>query len=171
MSTQRSLLAYEHAREAAQRLEYFILGISTALCAYIGQNLPPQKLGLSPYTVEVASLVLLITSVIVGFKLIETVIMCHRINQAMLHLGEERGELVSNFSGKPLVNKESGSMQSVEQVQQRIAKLNGNNIPITKQEFKTKSAVVLRYYKLRTWLLALGFIGLFISKIITPYFQ
>ncbi len=170
MSTQRSLLAYEHAREAAQRFEYFILGISTALCAYIGQNLPPQKLGLSPYTLEVASLVLLITSVIVGFRLIEAVIMCHRINQAMLHLGEERGELVSNFSGKPLPNKESGSIQSVEQVQQRIAKLN-EQIPMTKQEFKTKSAVVLRYYKLRNWLLALGFIGLFISKIITPYFQ
>ena len=49
MSTStRSILAYEHAHEASQRFEYFILGVSTALCAYIGQTLSPQKLGFSP---------------------------------------------------------------------------------------------------------------------------
>ena len=40
----RSVIAYEHYREASQRFEYFVLGISGALCAYITQNLKPEKL-------------------------------------------------------------------------------------------------------------------------------
>lgn len=48
--TDRSILAYEHYREATQRFEYFILGVSGALCAYIGQHLSPQKIGLTAYT-------------------------------------------------------------------------------------------------------------------------
>jgi hypothetical protein len=70
----RSLIAYEHAREGSQRFEYFILGVSVGLCAYIGQTLSPQKLGFSPYTLEVCSLVVLIASIVVTFKLIESVI-------------------------------------------------------------------------------------------------
>src|SRR5205814_8399274 len=38
----RSLLAYEHYRESEQRFEYFILGLSVALVAYVGQT---AKLG------------------------------------------------------------------------------------------------------------------------------
>jgi hypothetical protein len=166
----RSVIAYEHAREASQRFEYFILGVSIGLCAYIGQTLSPQKLGLNPYTLEVCSLVMLIASIVVGFKLIESVIMCHRYNQAILHLAEERGQLVSNFTGSPLLNTESGILRSPEQVQERIAML-GKKIPGAKRKFKQKSAVVLRYYRIRNWLLGIGFIGLFVSKIIVPYFS
>jgi hypothetical protein len=169
MSQQRSVLAYEHGRDASQRFEYFILGVSTGLCAYIGQTLAPQKLGFSPYTLEVASLALLIASVIVGFKRIQKLIMCHRLNSKFLHLAEERGELVTNFSGKPLVNRETGNVRTPEQVKQRIEAL-GDAIPKCHKQFEETSESANRYYKLRNWLLGVGFVGLFVSKIITPYF-
>jgi hypothetical protein len=168
-SSSRCILAYEHAREASQRFEYFILGVSTALCAYIGQTMSPQKLGFSPYTLEVASLFLLIASVIINFKIIETVIMCHRHNQLILHPGEERGQLVSNFSGQPLLNTESGYVRSPEQVQQRITEL-GEKIPEAKRNFQKASSRALTYYRVRNCLLGIGFVGLIASKIIAPYF-
>jgi hypothetical protein len=166
----RSVIAYEHAQEASQRFEYFILGVSVGLCAYIGQTLSPQKLGFSPYTLQVCSLVVLIASIVVGFKLIESVIMCHRYNQGILHLAEERGELLSNFTGSPLLDTESGILRSAEQVQARIETL-GKKIQEARRKFQQRSVVVLRYYRIRNWLLGIGFIGLFVSKIVTPYFS
>jgi hypothetical protein len=38
MSEKRSIIAFEHYREGEQRFEYFITGVSTALCAYVGQT-------------------------------------------------------------------------------------------------------------------------------------
>src|SRR6266496_1472067 len=55
MSEKRSLIAFEHYREGEQRFEYFITGVSTALCAYIGQTLQPQNFGFNSYTLEVLS--------------------------------------------------------------------------------------------------------------------
>ncbi len=169
MSQQRSILAYEHGRDASQRFEYFILGISAGLCAYIGQTLAPQKLGFSPYTFEVVSLVSIVASVIAGFKRIEKLIMCYRLNSKFLRLAEERGELVSNFGGKPLLNRETGNIRTPEQVEQRVKAL-GEAIPKCHRQFEETSESANRYYKLRNWLLGLGFVDLLASKIVAPYF-
>jgi hypothetical protein len=169
MSQQRSILAYEHGRDASQRFEYFILGVSAGLCAYIGQTLAPQKLGFSPYTFEIVSLLLIVASVVAGFKRIEKLIMCHRLNAKFLHLAEERGELASNFSGKPLINTETGNIRTPEQVEQRIKAL-GDAIPKCHQLFEKTSESANRYYKVRNWLLGVGFLGLLASKIVAPYF-
>jgi hypothetical protein len=68
-SDHRSLIEFGYYREGLQRFEYFIVGVSLALCAYVGQTLHPEKLGfLSAYTIEVVSLALLIVSAVAGFK-------------------------------------------------------------------------------------------------------
>jgi hypothetical protein len=67
----RSLLEFGYYREGLQRFEYFIVGISVALCAYVGLTLHPEKLTfLSVYTIEVVSLALLILSAGVGLKVL-----------------------------------------------------------------------------------------------------
>jgi hypothetical protein len=112
---------------------------------------------------------LIVGSVVAGFRRIEKLITCHRLNSKFLHLAEERGELASNFGGKPLLNKETGNIRTPEQVEQRIKAL-GDAIPKCHQLFEKTSASANSYYKLRNWLLAVGFIGLLVSKIVTPYF-
>jgi hypothetical protein len=62
-SDDRSLIEFGYYREGLQRFEYFIVGVSLTLCAYVGQTLHPEKLRLlSAYTIEVVSLALLIVS-------------------------------------------------------------------------------------------------------------
>ena len=57
--------------QGLQRFEYFIVGVSLTLCAYIGYTLHPEKLTfLSAYTIEVVSLALLILSAGVGLKVL-----------------------------------------------------------------------------------------------------
>jgi hypothetical protein len=64
-----------------QHFEYFIVGVSLALCAYVGQTLHPEKLTfLSAYTIQVASLALLILSAGVGLKRIESLVQISRLN-------------------------------------------------------------------------------------------
>jgi len=55
----RGLTEFGDYREGLQRFEYFIVAVSLALCAYVGQTLRTEKLTfLSAYTIEVASLAL-----------------------------------------------------------------------------------------------------------------
>ncbi|HEV7473793.1 MAG TPA: hypothetical protein VGN90_07080 [Pyrinomonadaceae bacterium] len=166
--SERSIVAFEHYRDASQRFEYFILGVSGALCAYIGQHLTPHKIGLTPYTLELLSLLLLVGSVFVGFKRIEKIIVCHVLNHRLLYLNEERGQLVTNFKGQPLVNASSGESFSAKATARRISELH-ESIPALQEQFDRAAVKGNTYYKVRNWLLAAGFLGLLISKILIPY--
>jgi hypothetical protein len=67
------------------RVAYFIVGVSLALCACVGQTLHPDKLTfLSAYTIEVVSLALLILSAGVGLKRIESLVQISRLNGLLL---------------------------------------------------------------------------------------
>jgi hypothetical protein len=166
MSEQRSIIAFEHYREGEQRFEYFITGISTALCAYVGQTLQPQKFGFNPYTLEVLSLALVVASIIFGFKRIEIGIWLHQLNHALLHMGEVRGTLISNPQG--FINELTGDVLTPEEISNRIAQIN-KDLPTAQRKIKIAKGKILKYYHWRNWLLLCGFLGLFISKILVPY--
>src|SRR5215470_10368574 len=91
----RSLIEFGCYREGLQRLEYFIVGVSLALCAYVGHTLHPEKLRfLSVYTIEVVSLALLILSAGVGLKRIESLVQISRLNGQLLDAIEKRGAVM-----------------------------------------------------------------------------
>jgi hypothetical protein len=161
----RSTTTFTHYWESEQRFEYFIIGISTALCAYVGQTLQPQRFGYNAYTLEVFSLVLVVTSVIFGFKRIEFGIWLTFLNHHWLHLGEIRGELASRPQG--LFNKETGDMWTPADIDKKIKQIN-EELPETIKTIETAQAKI-RYYKCRNVFLLLGFVGLFVSKILVPY--
>jgi hypothetical protein len=167
-SEKRSIIAFEHYREGEQRFEYFITGVSTALCAYVGQTLQPQRFGFNPYTLEMLALTLVVASIILGFKRIETGIFVHQLNHNLLHMNEVRGTLVSHPQG--FINELSGEVLTADEIQKEIAAIN-KKLPIVQQKIKTAQHKILKYYRWRNWLLLCGFVGLFASKILIPYFQ
>ena len=165
-SEKRSIIAFKHYRESEQRFEYFITGISTALCAYVGQTLQPQKFGFNPYTLEVLSIALVVASIIFGFKRIEIGILLARLNHNLLHMNEVRGTLVSHPQG--FINELSGEALHHTEIIPRIAQINKDLLTVQKK-IKTAQGKILKYYHWRNWLLLFGFLGLFISKILVPY--
>jgi hypothetical protein len=56
--------AFENYRDASQRFEYFILGVSIALIAYASQALTLQRIGANAYTVEITGILLIIAAVL-----------------------------------------------------------------------------------------------------------
>ena len=169
MADKRSIIAFEHYREGEQRFEYFITGVSTALCAYVGQTLQSQKFGFNSYTLEVLSVGLVVASIVLGFKRIQDGIFINQLNSDRLHKAEVRGELVlSSRKGQPFINKQTGDVITPIEAQKQIAYIE-QVLPVRNKQIKSLQAKVAKLYRWRNRLLLCGFIGLFVSKILPPY--
>ena len=114
MSEPRSIGAYQRYLEAAQKFDYFITGLTGALCAYIAQSWKPQKMAhFGPEALEPVALLLLFIAAVSGFKRIEWTLVTLRLNSEWLHALEKRGAMAgATQSGSPLMNNESGDFLS-----------------------------------------------------------
>lgn len=61
-------------KEAANKLDYFILGATLAICAYLAQTNPYGRIGINAETFLLGSLLIFATSAICGFKRIESTV-------------------------------------------------------------------------------------------------
>lgn len=168
--SERSVVVFEQAREATQRFEYFVLSVSLALCAFVGQTLKPQKLGLTPQTLEIISVLLLVASIIVGFKRLDQMVRVSKLNQRLLDVNEKRRKAVNALDGPPIREAETGTPFTPDEL---IAMLPGFNSQIvrTQEEMDAvvKSQVIL--FRWRNRLLVSGFLSLVAAKILAPYFS
>ena len=167
----RSLIEFGYHRESLQRFEYFIVGVSLALCAYVGQALHPEKLKfLSAYTIEVVSLALLILSAGVGLKRIKSLVQISRLNGQLLDAIEKRGEVIvakPNFEGLFVV-KYPGRILTREEAANWLRNLN-DTINALHHIIENETIRAESLYKWRNRLLLIGFCGLVLSKVLTPY--
>jgi hypothetical protein len=170
-SDHRGLIEFTNYREGLQRLEYFIVGVSLAICAYGGYTLRPEKLTLlSAYTIEVASLALIILSAGVGLKRIESLVQLSLLNGQLLDAIEKRGAVMSakpNFEGL-IVVKYPGRLITGEEAANWIRELN-DRIEVLRHITEKKTTRADSLYKWRNRLLLVGFCGLLLSKVLTPY--
>lgn len=164
--SEASNLLFLHTREAAQRFEYFLLGISLALCAYVGQSTKPERLGFSAYTIEVLSIAILIASIIAGFIRVEAMIATSSLNHDVVELQLRRAKLVKR---EPTFDERTGAALTEFQMDFAISEMNKT---LLKKQCQMTDAVARghKWYWWRKLLLAVGFAGLFLAKILDPYF-
>jgi hypothetical protein len=167
----RSLIEFGYYREGLQRFEYFIVGVSLALCAYVGQTLQPEKLTfLSAYTIEVVSLALLILSAGVGLKRIKSLVQISRLNGQLLDAIEKRGAVMAakpNSEGLIFL-KYPGRILTSEAAANWLRDLN-DKIKVLHHMIEKETTRAESLYKWRNRLLLIGFCGLVLSKVLTPY--
>ena len=168
----RSLLEFADYKEGSRRFDYFILGVSCALCAYVGQNLQPQQLQwFSPYMVTVAALLLLVGSVVAGFKRVESVVQLARLSGQHHDRGEKLGALLEAqpFPDGTIRNAATGDAMSPAEVAQWKHQLQVDRAGLSAM-IEEERARCGRFYTARNWLLLSGFCALVVAKILTPYF-
>ena len=167
----RSVNEFGYYREGLQRFEFFLVGVSLALSAYVWLTLHPEKLTfLSPYTIELISLALLIVSAGVGLKRIESLVKVSRLNGELLDSIEKRGAVMvskPNFEGL-IVVENPGRLLTMEAAAEWVTVLN-EKIPVVHHMIEKETTKAEGLYKLRNRLLLIGFCGLVLSKILTPY--
>jgi hypothetical protein len=171
-SEDRSVIAFEHYQKGSERFEYFVVGVSMALCAYVAQTLKPERLGLSPYTLEVIGVALIVASIFLGFKRIETVTLGALVNHEILHLGEKRGTFISGLQSQPggFINQLSGEYWKPKDIEAEVARIN-KILPLRQKQMKEIQSKMRKLYTWRNRLLAAGFMALFVSKILAGYFH
>ena len=125
---QNSRQAFEHYRDASQRLEYFIVGISVALVAYAGQTLAPQRIGLNAYTLEVFGILLIISAIVISFKRLEKIIFGLQMNFHLIEYRDGRGLLAKTFiEGGNRIAPERGELWKPEDMKKQIEEYRQND--------------------------------------------
>ena len=157
-----------HYRAASEKFDYFVTGFTGALCAYITQTYTPERLSFSPNTLELISLLLLIGSVIAGFRRIEKSLIAYRYNAHTLRVQEQKGQLVTKSKGQMLVNQSSGEIIDPVMVQAKIQMLS-EVLPEFEEGMNKAAEKSGNWYKIRNWLLGTGFLLLVASKVWYAY--
>ena len=165
----RSLIAYNYWRESTQRFDYFVTGLIGAGVAYIAQSYVPQKLGLNPSTLELLSLLILLSSFLCAFKRIEAIAesfkwMSHRLNATETFAGITEAQ--SKF---PLFQDvKSGQVYNAVTAEQEKQKkrMAGEKAGMMIDKFVKQSVTM---YQWRNRLLFGGFILLLTSKVLAAY--
>jgi hypothetical protein len=168
MSTRRSDSVFEYYRAASEKFDYFVVGVTGALCAYISQTFAVKPISVSPQTLELTALLVLVLSVIAGFKRIELSLVAARYNAHTLRVQEQKGNLVSNFQGGHLVNSATGEMMSASTVQMKIQVLS-EVLPEFEEGMNKSAEAAGRWYHVRNWLLLCGFLMLVSARVWSAY--
>ena len=168
MPTERSDKVYENWRQAVEKFDYFILGVTGALCAYISQVYKPSQIDLNPGTLELLALLLLVASAVTGFRRIESTIQVTLLNHRYLRAQEERGVLVSKANGGRLLNTSTGESLSPEMVAQQI-QLATESITALRIQLESAGNAAKSSYSTRNGLLFFGFSALVAAKVWSAY--
>jgi len=168
MATERSDKVFEYWRQASEKFDYLVTGVTGALCAYITQTFSPEKLSLSPNTLELVALLVLISSVYAGFKRIESSVETQRHSYNSLYLSEQLGQLVIKNKGESIINEATGEVFSPMDVEKMINLLTEKQPEVEKIADKS-AKVAQNWYTKRNRLLSLGFMLLVAAKVWSAY--
>lgn|ERR1039457_602825 len=157
---------YSHARDSAQRFEYFLLGISVGLCAFVGQTVKPERFGLSPYTFQIAFLIVLIVSVVAGFRRVELMIATAGINHEIVVL---QGRMARFVKREPTVDVNTGELATDWAMDFQIGEIR-KQLPTWEKRLHQILASEPRWYLCQKWCLAIGFTGLIVARSLSAYF-
>lgn len=105
-----SLEAWKSWKQAQQKYDYFMVGLSTALFAYIGAKFAPEPLSFLQNTFEMLSLTFLLISIITGILRLESDLSIQSINLKKIEAQEKLDAVnkILNIPGRSM-NSDTGN--------------------------------------------------------------
>lgn len=169
MAESRSLEVFKGIREAQQKLDYFLLGLASALFAYVGGQYKPMPISFSQNTIELISLALFFISIIAGFKRLDLNISIMKINFQMLDMGEKKGVLnqAQSMPGQVL-NTDTGEALGRNEAAYTLQLIEENASKVKTNLDKLSNYSSATFF-VRNWALILGFLALGFSKVLGVY--
>ncbi len=169
MATERSDKAYGYWRDASEKFDYFVLGLTGALAAFIGQSYKPSRLGLNASAVELLALALIVLAAIFGFKRVEANVTLLREQTKRLYGEESRGSLLSAATtGSPALNTSTGDVLSSGQLLE-LAEVHQRGVAKLRQTIEQLNERSAFYYHWRNRALLAGFAVLVAGKLVSAY--
>jgi hypothetical protein len=161
---------FEAGREAQQKFDYFVTGLTGAVLSYVSQNFSPHRIGMNPESLNPLALVLLGVSFFCGFKRIETSTLVMQLNFQMLDAEERSTAAVGHLSGgRAGYDPATGRAITMEETEARrqywVAARDDANKAV-----RVAAARADRYYHWRNRLLYAGLAAIVLSKVLQPYY-
>lgn len=167
--TDRSFEVWKSWKEAQLKYDYFFVGLTAALFAYIGGKYVPEQLSFSQNSFELLALVLLVVSLVAGIKRLEIDLLLQSLD-VQKHVAIDRRDLGNKILNVPgdVIASETRTSIDKEGVKETLELINEF---ITKAEkgFEIEAKRNRIIFALRNWALVIGFIVLAISKFIGVY--
>jgi hypothetical protein len=169
MSTERSDRAYAAYVEALQKFDYFVVGVSLALVAYLGATLRAIPLGWNAPAIELAAIVSFLLSAIAGLKRVEAIVTLLGAMQKRLYEEEAAGALTkAAASGGPALNESTGQVMGAAALMFQAQYHRAGVGVITKHQ-ESIGARSGFWYRSRDFFLVLGLALLVFARIIAAY--
>ena len=152
-------------QKGSEKFDYFIISLSGALFAYVGQSWKPEPLTNIYATSELAAIFLLALAVAAGLLHRKLVVDGLGLNHSLLFVGDQHTSIL-----KALTTSEEGMARLAEgvflsqQEASEVLPLLEKAVPESIGLVVKKTKAVARAYRTRNWLLVAGFIVLAISK-------
>ncbi len=168
MTDKRSLIVFGQVHEAEQKFDYFVTGLTGALCGYIAEGYAATKVGLNDSTLELVAILILIVSFWLGFKRIQWGIVVKQLNAFRLDSLEKKGDLTVNFQGGPLVNEGTGDVYLPDTVL-KLIQAHGSKASAFQKALDVANKKARLCCDWRNRCLFAGFIVLLIAKVAGAY--
>jgi hypothetical protein len=160
-------IPYENWRSTSDKFDYFVLGLTTAVCAYISEHLEPQRIAFAPNTLEILALIILLISVFYGFRRLEKSIVVHSVTHQLWEREELLQKTHTNQSIQ-MVDPKSGKILSDQEAKRSISEVE-NSVTDGKIGRDKAAKQAADAYSWRNRLLFLGVAALLASKIWSAY--
>lgn len=98
-----SLETWKSVKQTQQKYDYFIVGLSCTLFAFLGSNFTPEALTLSQNSFELAALTCLLVSILFGILRLESEIAIQSTDYRKTH-AQERLDVVNKIINMPYRN-------------------------------------------------------------------
>lgn len=164
----RSLEAWKSWKDAQLKYDYYIVGLVAALFAYVGSNYVPQKIALSQNTLELVSILLLALSLIIGIKRLEIDLSLQTITLKKCEAEEMKNVANTILAAGGSRDFDTGGFITVTEANERAEEME-SAIHSLNKNFSAISNRAVWYFRIRNWLLTLGFIALAGSKVLGAY--
>mgnify|MGYP001470161497 CR=1 FL=1 len=167
MDPEEHRFAYDTWRAAADKFDYFVLGLTGAVCAYISQHISPKPIGFTPNTLEMLALILLLTSMVAGFRRIEKSIVIHSVTYQLMEREGFTREARNNLE-KRIVDPDNGKVLFGDEAKNLVAKIERRIVEGKEGRDKAKRHATCTY-SWRNRFLLVGVVALLASKIWSAY--
>ncbi|MEP6810257.1 MAG: hypothetical protein ABI992_08450 [Chthoniobacterales bacterium] len=160
---------YEYYKDLAQRAEYLLVGIIAASVAFFWKAEAAAKLGLNPATVHLVGLLFLLAAMMVALSRLHRQPGVFAYMAEEHDLGDERAQLVKSASEDKSVVGSYGVLRPSDQVK-RIGEIDRaiSGIRVATDDLNARCN---RLYKIRNWLLVIGYSLMLSERIWIPYYK
>lgn len=164
----RSLIAYGYYIEASRKYDYFLTSIIVAICAYLGQTLHIEKIGLTPNTLKLLSLVVFALAFYYSVKRFEKLAQFHLLDCRIKDLSEEKSMFIQNLDKETFINIHTGDIFKNDAIKKNLAEIE-KALSCYEVDSENTGKRAKEFYDLRNWAIMLGFTCHIIAKILEAY--